>query len=277
MDMTAEEIARLCPPRQGLPLSRGRISYREAGSGDALVFLHGLLGGAASWALQFAAFRGRFRVIAWDAPGFGASDPVGTAADTFADVLAEFLDALGAKAPTLVGHSMGGVVAARCAFRHPDRAARLILSCSHAGYGEGEDAPPRPRFLERLAELERLGAAAYGRVRARGLLGDDAPQGLLDFAATIAAEVDAEGMAQANRMLQLADNRSCLPRLRLPRLVIGGERDRVVAPALKAELAALTPGARRVEIPGAGHAPYFEAPAAYNAAIGEFIAETSAS
>ncbi|WP_316976492.1 alpha/beta fold hydrolase [Shumkonia mesophila] len=270
--VTVEEILKACPRQRVTALSRGALSYRTAGQGPAVVFLHGLAGNSLSWARQFPALAARYRIVAWDAPGFGLSDAVEPDVEVFADVLRELLDHLGCGPAAVAGHSMGGVVAARLAAGHPDKVARLVLSCSHAGYGESADSPMQPRVEQRVRELASVGAAEYGLIRARGLF----PAGFADkeamgVAAGVAAEARPEGIRSSTRMLQLADNRSVLPRLEMPVLVITGERDPVVKPHLRDELRALTPQARHIEMPGAGHAPYLEYPAAYNAILDEFL------
>jgi len=269
--VTVEEVLNMCPPQQIAELARGALSYRDAGQGPVIVFLHGLAGSSRSWVRQFP-LAARYRVIAWDAPGFGLSNSVEPDVSVFADVLNELLEYLGCGPAAVVGHSMGGVVAARLAARHPGRVTRLVLSCSHAGYGEAPDSPMQPRVEQRMRELADLGAAEYGRIRARGLF----PAGFadpetLELAARIAAEVRPDGIRSSTRMLQLADNRRVLPRLDIPVLVVSGERDPVVKPALKKELRTLTPQAMRVEMPGVGHAPYLENAAAYNAILEKFV------
>ncbi len=270
--VTAEELLKTCPPRQVAPLSRGALAYRTVGQGPTVVLLHGLAGNSLSWVRQFPALSARLRVIAWDAPGFGGSDAIEPDVDVFADALRELLDHLNSGPAALVGHSMGGVVAARLAAARPDRVSRLVLSCSHAGYGEATDSPPQPRIEERVRELAGVGAAEYGRIRARGLFpAGFADETAIDVAARVAAEARPEGIRSSTRMLQLADNRAILPRLAMPLLVITGGRDPVVKPHLGEELRALTPQGRHLEIPGVGHAPYLEDPAAYNAVLESFL------
>ncbi len=268
--VSTEELLKSCPPLQVATLSRGELSYRSVGQGPAVVFLHGLAGNSMSWVRQYPCFPGQ--VVAWDAPGFGRSEAVAPDVDVFAETLAELLDHLGCARFALVGHSMGGVVAARLAARRPDRVTHLVLSCSHPGYGEPADSPVQPRIAERVRELATLGGAEYGRIRARGLFpAGTAPGEPMELAARIAAEVRPEGIRCSTRMLQLADNRPILPRLTMPILVVTGGRDPVVKPTLTEALRSLTPSARHVTLPGLGHAPYLEDPAAYNAVVGAFL------
>jgi pimeloyl-ACP methyl ester carboxylesterase len=260
-----------CPPLQLARQSYGQVSFRSRGDGEAVVFLHGLLGSSKSWAFQFERLSRNHRVIAWDAPGFGQSDLVPASIDAYAEALREFVAKLGRLRVALVGHSMGGTVAARFAATFPERVSHLVLSCTHAGYGDPETAPMSAKFSSRMRELDEIGCIAYGLNRARALLPDSVPTGVLDHAAQIASETNPEGLRRATRMLQCADNRPLLSLLKMPVLILTGEMDQDVQPRLKADLLRLTPGAAHVEMPGLGHAPYLEAPDYYGSLIEGFL------
>lgn len=271
MTSRADGTVPTCPPLESVRLSHGTLSFRSRGSGETIVFLHGLLGSSKSWAFQFDHFGKSCRTIAWDAPGYGASAPVPASIDAYAEALRAFFATLGLSKVCLVGHSMGGAVATRLSARHPDLVSRLVLSCSHPGYGAPETTPMPPKFEQRMHDLEELGRAAYGEARARDLLPMPVAARLRGYAAEVAAEVDPDGLRRATRMLQLADNRPLLSALRMPVLVLTGAVDTVVTPALKAELRRLLPSARHIDMPGIGHAPYFQAPDYYDGLIENFI------
>jgi pimeloyl-ACP methyl ester carboxylesterase len=262
-----------CPPLQLATLSHGPLSFRSCGNGPTIVFLHGLLGSSKSWAFQFDHLAPRHRVIAWDAPGFGESALVPATTDAYAETLRDLILHVGQGAVSLVGHSMGGTVAACFAARCPELVSHLVLSCSHAGYGDPASAPMPAKFERRMREFDEMGAVAYGANRARDLLPASVSAAVFDHAAGIASETNPEGLRRATRMLQRADNRPLLPKLAMPILVLTGERDRDVRPDLKAELLWLTRSARHVDMPGVGHAPYFEAPGDYSGLIEDFLSE----
>lgn len=262
-----------CPPRKIADTALGRISYRERGEGKTLLFLHGNLGSSRSWAFQLADFSASWRAVAWDAPGYGQSDDRAVDIDAYVASLAAFLDVIGDVPVVLVGHSMGGTVGARFAALHPGRVTALVLSCSHPGYGEPESAPMPEKFERRMRELRQFGPHVYGLARARDLLpGFDERSPVFHYAAEVAGETRPEGLRRASRMLQLADNRPWMSRLRGPVLILTGGADPVVAPRLKADLLAGIPSARHMEMPGLAHAPYFQAPEYYNGLIREFLA-----
>src|SRR3546814_5731935 len=113
-----------------------RFSYLAAGEGPALVLLHGIGSGARSWKNQLPSLSSSFRVVVWDAPGYGRSSPLAAEApeaEDYADALGAFLAPLGIAGAHLVGHSLGAVIAARCALRHPPRVLTLTPASSPAG------------------------------------------------------------------------------------------------------------------------------------------------
>ena len=262
-----------CPPFQLVTVSSGQLSFRSCGEGESIVFLHGLLGSSKSWAFQFAHFSQSYRVIAWDAPGFGQSGLVPASIDAYVEALHELVACIGQPRTSIVGHSMGGTVAACFAARFPELVSRLILSCSHPGYGDPETAPMPSKFESRMREFHRLGPVPYGANRARDLLTASVPDCVFDHAAAIASEVNPEGLRRATRMLQRADARPLLPKLKMPILILTGAMDTDIRPDLKADLLRLTPATKHVEMPGVGHAPYFEAPKYYSRLIESFLSE----
>jgi pimeloyl-ACP methyl ester carboxylesterase len=261
----------VCPSLQFARLSYGQMSFRSRGDGETIVFLHGLLGSSKSWAFQFDQLSRDYCMIAWDAPGYGQSEMVSASIEAFVEALREFIANIGRAKVSLVGHSMGGTVAACFAATFPELVSRLVLSCSHAGYGDPETAPMSAKFERRMRELNEIGPVAYGVNRARGLLPDSISPCVFDYAAEIVSETNPEGLRRATRMLQCADNRRLLPKLKIPILVLTGEMDTDVRPDLKADLLRLAPVTRHVEMPNLGHAPYFEAPDYYGSLIEDFL------
>lgn len=109
-----------------------RLHYHEAGTGAALVMLHGSGPGVSGWSNfrgNFPVFAGQFRTIIMDMPGFGRSErpPLDRAYPRVAaDHVLRLLDALGIEKAHLLGNSMGGYVALEFALVHPERVDRLV-------------------------------------------------------------------------------------------------------------------------------------------------------
>lgn len=271
--MTNKEVP-VCPEQQSITTSQGKLTFRSCGKGDVVIFLHGLMGSSKAWAFQYAALSPAYRVIGWDAPGYGESALVEADIDRYIQMLDELVQSCGENRVSLVGHSMGGTLASRYAVMHADKVKCIVLSCTHPGYAAPETAPASEKLEKRMKELAEIGREAYGRNRARDLLPfDNVPEAVLSYAAMIASETNPEGLRRASRMLQLADNRPLLPQINVPTLVLTGEKDTVVQPQLKADLLALVPFTQHIEMPELAHAPYFQAPKYYNALLYDFISQ----
>jgi pimeloyl-ACP methyl ester carboxylesterase len=254
--------------RRTVNQAHGVVAYMEAGQGPPLMMLHGLGGNASTWAQQYRELGGERRVIGWDAPGYGASDPhPDPGADSYADAVAALLDALELEQVDLLGHSMGGVIAPRIVQRHPGRVRRLVLSATRASFA-GESAEG---FARRVEEFQTLTPEEFGQRRAESMVSSAAPAEVFQAVARVASEVRREGYLGGVTLLSHADNRALLPRLSLPTLVVAGEDDRVAPPEHSQEIAGLVPGARLEQLPGAAHAAYVEEAARYNALLRDFL------
>jgi pimeloyl-ACP methyl ester carboxylesterase len=250
------------------------IYYVEDGEGQPLVFLHGMSSCGEAWFQQFAAFRDRFRVIAYDSVNHGHSSNSPRDADEpdRADELEGFLAALGIERPVLAGNSMGGNTLVRWATRHPDTALALIPSGSgvaEAGATMPPQAPPldpetlflpigdsltdgfkqqQPRMFERYLRIRSTAT----RIEA------------LRHPRRPAERTRQERAAMAERVGQI----------RSPMLIVVGSLDRAVPAAER--LHALVPHSEHTVIPGAPHNVYYEAAAQYNDAVAGFLARTLA-
>lgn len=251
----------------------GRLSYREAGPANAPVMLlmHGVGGNARSFRGQLEALSNRFRVIAWDAPGYGDSTLRDASLESYSRAALELLDALKVQSSHMLGHSMGGVVAQGVAGLAPARVEHLVLSSTFTGYHHQEGTPLTESWRARLRDIQNLSPAEFGQARARSMLAEGASDAARQEAADIASEVRHDGLKAASEMLHVADTRETARALTAPTLVITGEMDQVVPPARSAEMADLIPGARRLELRGVGHAAYLEDPATYNASLNDFF------
>ena len=253
------------------------FSYLEQGTGTPLVLLHGVGSAARSWNHQLDALSGRLRVIAWDAPGYGASTPLAPAAPSAADYaqrLHGLLDALDVQSCVLVGHSLGAITAG-CAARKDSalasRIRRLVLVSPAAGYGapQREEARRKVR-AERLATLDELGIAGMAEKRAGRLVSAGASERACQWVQWNMAQLNEGGYRQAVELLCSADLLADLPPA-MPVRVACGALDAVTTPEACAEVA------RRCGVPlepiaDAGHASYVEQPQAVAALLREVLA-----
>ena len=277
-DQNATLEARLArfPAQQFWLASQRAVSYREADSGDTdalpLVLLHGIGSGAASWVQQFDALGETRRVIAWDAPGYGASTPVtpeSPAAGDYATVLKEWLNALGIERCVLLGHSLGAIIAGAFAVAHPQRVAGLLLLSPAGGYGAASAEIRETKRDQRLAMLKELGPQGLAEKRSTNMLSAHAREEAHAWVRWNMSRVMACGYAQATHLLANADLASDLVRYRGRINVAVGADDTITTPEA-CERIARAAGTQLQVVPRAGHAGYIEAPAAYTAIIDTF-------
>jgi pimeloyl-ACP methyl ester carboxylesterase len=253
-----------------------RLAYAEAGEGPPLVLLHGGLVDSRSWRWQLEGLAGDFRVLAWDAPGFGRSSdvPESWRMEDFADAAAVWIRALGVERPHLLGLSWGSSIALEVYRRHPDLPASLILASAYAGWAgslppdqvaarlEGALAaaglPPR-EMVERWSGV--FSAAATSAVR----------EELMAIWADNAGGRNPGGYRASVRSMADADLRNVLPRIRIPTLLLYGELDDRSPLPVARELHAGIPGSELVVLPGVGHMTSAEAPDAFDAEVRRFI------
>lgn len=254
-----------------------QIGYQIEGQGPPLLFLMGFTGARHAWYGFPQRFSHRFRVVTLDNRGVGESSaPPGpySTAQMAADTLG-LLDALGLPRVSLVGVSMGGMIAQHVASLAPERVERLVLGCSH--HGGPSHVPPGAEALLRMSPGRRGGA--HDTLRALVELNFSLP--FLDAHPRLIEDMISHGLAHkmphAGFLGQLAavaghDAAGQLGQIRCPTLVLTGSDDRLIPAANSALLAAAIPGARLATLPGVGHMFWVEAPDAAQAAIDAFLA-----
>jgi pimeloyl-ACP methyl ester carboxylesterase len=276
LNLPASELARLDAsfPARDVAVGGGAVvSVRECGKGPAIVCLHGIGSGAASWIDTAALLAAQARVIAWDAPGYGSSTPLEAAAPAAADYaarLGRLLDALGIDSCVLVGHSLGAITAASAA-RSDARIRRLVLVSPAIGYGAASRAEARAKVrTERLATLDELGIAGMAARRSGRLVSDKASEHARQWVRWNMARLNDHGYRQAVELLCNADLLADLPPP-MPVRVACGALDAVTPPAA-CETVARQCGVPLELVDDAGHAGYVEQPQAVATLLRESLA-----
>jgi len=215
---------------------------REGGDAIPIVLLHGIGSNAQSFAPLMRIFDARHPMMAWDAPGYGSSEPLTIEwpdASDYAAALDRLLVELGIARCVLVGHSLGCLMSARYALVAPKKVATLVLISPALGYGAEKDTPLPAGAARRVEELDRLGPAKFAAERAPGL----GPEETLAICA----------------------------RIRCPVLVIQGTDDAITGRSRGTELARAIPGARLELIEGGGHIQNARDPVRTNLLIRDFV------
>jgi pimeloyl-ACP methyl ester carboxylesterase len=249
------------------------IGYRDAGSGATVVLLHGISSGAASWAGLAALLAQRYRLIAWDAPGYGNSDALPKAeprATDYAAALHDLVESLGLESFYLVGHSLGAMMGSAYAATYPGRVRGLLLADPAQGYAMAAAAERERVRQTRVRLLAELGIEAYAKQRGRLLLRSRPDIGALAVVHASMRRLRLDGFSQANWMLANDDIWNYLPSWDGPLHVVCGDSDTITPPANVMQLA------QRMNVPcdllpDAGHASYLDAPDAFAQAISNFL------
>jgi 4,5:9,10-diseco-3-hydroxy-5,9,17-trioxoandrosta-1(10),2-diene-4-oate hydrolase len=266
---------------EGLP-----IRYLSAGEGPPMVLLHGAGDNALDWRWVLPALSRTHRVYAPDLPGSPDSARPSTDCSPafFERFVAAFADALGVGSAAFVGNSFGGLVALRLALSEPERVNALGLVDS-AGLGRAVNpvfmSVNVPGLAEPMLPFWRTRAGAYQRAWARtGLLFANPARVPREWIAEQCRLARSPGYLEAHLSVLrsqvsprgqreiLVDK---LPSLKMPTLVVWGERDRVF-PASQARGAAPRLGEESLSlIPGCGHLPHVECPEQFLAALEGFF------
>jgi len=239
-----------------------KIYYEDHGSGPAVLLSHGYSATSGMWKAQIEALKDRYRVIAWDMRGHGQSDSPddqGLYSEAHSiDDMAAILRHLGVERAVIGGLSLGGFMSLAFQLKYAAMTRALMLFDTGPGYRnpQARDGWNQTSFA-RAKAFEEKGLDALGR----------------GAEVRVAQHRSAAGLAKAARgMLAQFDGRviESLPNIAVPTLVLVGAKDE---PFLGASeyMAGKIPGAKKVVIPDAGHAANIDQPAAFNAAVVEFL------
>jgi pimeloyl-ACP methyl ester carboxylesterase len=258
------------------------LAKGDAAAARTIVFLHGIGGRADGFRALMSAWPDADRLIAWDAPGYGESDPLTEAAPSPADYAAALLRALdgaGADRIHLVGQSLGALFAASFAARHPGRIVSLTLMAPAPGYGTHSGALTEA-LARRIADFDAEGSPAFAAARAGRLVND--PDRKPEVVAAVRAAMSSlskDGHTKAVHALAQGNLAADCAGLRCPVLLITGAEDAITPlagttrlfDALRARPRGGDIREQMTIIGDAGHALFLEHPAATAAAIHAFI------
>ena len=255
------------------PVGDTRLFYEVKGSGDPVVLIHGGQLDSRMWDDQFEPYAREFRVLRYNVRGFGGS-PATNAPYSNADDLAALMDYLGMPKAHVVGLSLGGMVATDFAVTHPDRVLSLVLS----GPGvTGLDLESPEEIARYLSEV-RAARDQKPEQAARQWLEDPLMAPAMENP-KLAPRL--ERLARENlhawlnnwklQRIPQPPTAQRLGEIKVPTLLIVGDRDVRGVLAMVDTLAKSIAGARRVVIPGAGHMVNMEKPAEFDRAVLEFL------
>lgn len=264
------------PERKEIQAGETVIAWREQGEGPALLFIHGMGGDSGNWESEYAQFSDRYRVIGWDAPGYGGSHPFEDDLPSVSDyvmAMASFLDALGIDQVHLVGHSYGGIMVTGFHRAFPKRVLSLTLAQPVVGGGVDKFAARESDIKGRGEEIEKLGVEGYAKLHAPRSCSPDALAEVVAKGIEVTGRMNVAGYLRQFRSLKHANIFEWTSKPRIPAMIIAGEHDRAATTKMVDKIGDKMPGIRKRTIPGIGHMIYLEYPERFNALLEELLAE----
>ena len=251
---------------------------RDAEEGNAderpvVVLSHGAGGSHAVWYQQIPQIGEKYRVVTWDSRGFGNStnNTAQLAPENAARDLAAVLDELEISEAHLVGQSMGGWHVSAFLTLFNQRVRSLTYADTVGGLWTDDLRTAYEEFrakggLRGSRELPLVGGhlALWTGATERDVAHAFLYQALGSF--------HSPPLDRLGEVLEFTIHHSDFDDLNIPVLFIGGEYDQIFPASMLRDSANRISGAQFVQIPDAGHSPYFEQPAAWNLALLEFLA-----
>ncbi len=258
------------------------VNYAEIGEGDPIVFIHGITSSWQAWLENLPHFGRTHRAIALDLPGFGASPMPSWPIDmhAYARLVLDFCEKLGVEQATIVGNSMGGLVAAEAVLTAPERFDRLVL-VSAAGFintwmphqrgnatslawdtfGRPFGAAARFFVTHRRARylMFRFAMRYPGRLR-KELLWEQ-----------MASGVPCPGFGPSLEAVIEYDARDRLAEIEIPTMIVWGFEDWVISAMAALSYHRRIPHSRLEIFERTGHVPQMERPERFNRVLDDFL------
>jgi len=252
------------------------FSYRESGPAErpVMMLLHGIGSASGSWAHQMESLSDRYRLIAWDAPGYGGSSVLPEEAPSAADyaaALVEFLGALEVQPDILIGHSLGALMAGAYAANGGHIGTALMLADPANGYGAADAEERAEKLSARLANMDKLGPEGLAAARSAAVLSPNASKEALEMVRWNMSKLRIDGHAQAARMLAGGNLIADAAKYDGPVLVLCGGEDAITPKERCEKIAAAFSDAEYKTLPGVGHVSYVENPDQFDQAIISFV------
>ncbi|MEO7242362.1 MAG: alpha/beta hydrolase [Variovorax sp.] len=244
-------------------MSKHRLpDYQVAGSGDTTVFLlHGAYGSKAYFQYEIETLvRNGYRVVAWDAPGYGLSPlPENLSIESLAKAAADLVEATGTETNIVVGHSMGGIVAPLVCTLLPERVHGLVVSATVASFSRKSPEDQKTFLAERIEPLKQgkpFRDTAMPVILSMFAPGSKGP--MVDLVREVAASTNNDTFCAAITAITQYEGVETLKRVKVPTLLMAGATDKVGRPDAMEAIKEFIPQAEFVCIPNAGHYAFAE-------------------
>ena len=260
-----------------------RLHVRDSGppadkpGAPAVVLLHGFGSSLHTWEPWAKVLASDLRVVRFDQPGAGltGADPTGDYSDERGmQVLLALMDHLGIARASIVGHSMGGRLAFRFAAAHPERVNKLVLVAPDGfaspgfEYDKATEVPALARLMRYALPRALLRMSLEPAYADKRLMTDDAVTRYHDM--MLAPGVRGALLGRMQQMM-LREPTAVLKSIVAPTLLLWGDQDAMIPVANGQDYLRVMLDARLVTLPGVGHLPHEEAPAASLPAVRGFL------
>ena len=240
-----------------------------------VVLLHGAFGAKEYWIGQIRALNeAGYRVVAWDAPGYGLSPlPADFSVDVAAQAAVELLKVAGGKRNVVLGHSLGGMIAQKTFDLAPDRVHGLVLSATSAAFGSSDGAWQQKFVDDRVAPLDAgKTLPEFAPAMLRSMMAPAAGGPDVERVIAVVAAMKPETFRAAIRAVTQFEGRPTLAKMNIPVLCVAGEHDLSAAPpAVMEKMAAKIANAEFHCMPGVGHFAWAENTAGFNTLLLDFL------
>lgn len=245
--------------------------YQVSGEGKVTIFLlHGIYGSKDYWRYQIERLVARgYRVVAWDAPGYGISPlPDPFTFDVVAEAGARLIKALGSERNVVHGHSMGGQITPRIRRKVPDLVHGIVIS-STIGYFANRTKEEQEEFVRKRTAPPPPGTdpVTANMMVVNSMLGPTSDGPEVDLVRHWASRTPPDTVKAAVKAVQTypeADAVAGFKAVSVPALLVAGEVDQVGHPAGMKRVADMIAGCEFGVVPGSGHYPWAENPAEFN-------------
>lgn len=252
--------------------------YQVAGEGRTTVFLlHGIYGAKDYWRYQTERLVARgYRVVAWDAPGYGISPlPDPFSFEVVAEAGARLIRATAGERNVVFGHSMGGQITPRIRLKVPDLVHGIVISATIGYFGNRTKEEQEEFVRKRTAPLPPGTDPLVAQLAiVNSMLGPTSAGPEVELVREIAMRTPPKTVQAAVKAVQSypeADAVAAIRAVNVPALLVAGEVDQTGHPAGMKRVADMIKGAEFAVVAGSGHYPWAENPSEFNRAFFGFL------
>lgn len=279
--LSALEEKYLRAPGDLVQIAGTTLHVRDDGPRDApvLIMIHGFGSSLHTWEPWAQALKDQYRVIRFDLPGSGLSQPDPTNDYTDARTIAvivALMDQRAVRRATLVGNSIGGRIAWTFAAIHPDRVAKLVLispdgyASEGFAYGRKPSVPVMMKLMRYALPKSMLRMSLEPAYGTKSNLTDATVDRYWDL---MLAPGSRSALLARMEQTVLQDPKPLLQRITAPTLLVWGGKDAMIPPANAADYQRELVGSRLITLPNLGHLPFEEAPAESLSGVRAFLGQ----